>query len=73
MQGVYDFLDMPFAEQARNGMQQWLNENQQHKHGAHKYSLDDFGLNAQQVSQALSFYSERFDIPAETKNPHAKQ
>lgn len=70
MEGVYAFLDMPFTEQARSGMQQWLDENQQHKHGAHKYSLEDFGLNAQQVEQALSFYRERFEIPAEKKNPH---
>lgn len=71
MQGVYDFLGIPFADQARNGMQQWLDENQQHKHGAHKYSLDEFGLDTQQVRSALAFYSERFNIPEETRNPHA--
>lgn len=70
MQGVYDFLKMPFTEEARSGMQAWLDENQQHKHGAHKYSLNDFGLSAEQVSEALAFYSERFNISAETKNPH---
>jgi len=68
--GIYDFLQMPFTEQARSGMAAWLSENAQHKHGAHKYSLAQFGLNESQVEVKLSFYRERFAIPRETKNPH---
>lgn len=70
MQGVYDFLQIPFSAQARQGMQQWLNENQQHKHGSHKYNLTDFGLSAEQVELKLAFYREKFNIPFETSNPH---
>lgn len=70
IRGVYDFLDRPYTEAASAGMQGWLNENRQHKHGAHKYSLEQFGLTAQQVDTALMFYRERFDIPYETVNPH---
>ncbi len=51
-------------------MQAWLDRNGQHKHGAHKYSLADFGLDAQDVDRRLMFYRERFNIPYETKNPH---
>jgi hypothetical protein len=68
--GVYDFLDMPFTDDAMNAMQGWLDSNQQHKHGSHKYSLEQFGLDSDQVDQHLMFYRERFDIPFETKNPH---
>ncbi|MBT7721181.1 MAG: sulfotransferase [Halieaceae bacterium] len=70
IQGVYDFLDRPFTPEAKAGMRAWLAENQQHKHGAHKYSLDQFGLNADTVDKTLMFYRERFDIPYETVNPH---
>tara|TARA_R110000823_G_scaffold91174_10_gene201203 strand:- start:8582 stop:9904 length:1323 start_codon:yes stop_codon:yes gene_type:complete len=70
MQGVYDFLEMPFSEQARSAMQQWLASNSQHKHGAHKYDLAQFGLSAEEVDQRLMFYRERFNIPYETRNPH---
>ena len=73
MAGVYDFLGLAFTEQAKSGMQQWLSENAQHKHGAHKYRLEDFGLDAQQVEARLAFYRERFDIPFETRNPHARK
>lgn len=71
MQGIYDFLGLPFTDQARAGMQAWLDSNQQHKHGAHKYSLADFGLSSEEVEAQLRFYRERFNIPFETSNPHA--
>ena len=34
---IYEFLDLPLTKQARTGMEGWLTENRQHKHGAHKY------------------------------------
>lgn len=70
IQGIYDFLGMEFTEQAQAGMQAWLDSNAQHKHGAHKYSLADFGLSEQQVEERLGFYRQRFNIPRETRNPH---
>jgi Sulfotransferase family len=71
LQGVYDFLQLPFTDEARSNMQGWLDSNQQHQHGAHKYSLADFGLNAEHVDERLMFYRQRFSIPYETRNPHA--
>jgi len=70
MQGVYDFLGMPFTTEAQAGMRAWLEVNRQHKHGAHKYSLEQFGLDKEQVDRRLMFYRERFNIPYETRNPH---
>ena len=70
MQGIYDFLHIPFTSEARSQMQAWLDSNQQHKHGTHKYSLEGFGLNAAEVDRRMTFYRERFDIPYETRNPH---
>jgi hypothetical protein len=70
LEEVYDFLGMPFTEAARSGMQDWLARNQQHKHGAHKYSLADFGLTKEGVDRQLMFYREHYNIPYETKNPH---
>jgi len=73
VQGIYDFLGIPLTDGALAGMQGWLNSNAQHKHGAHKYQLEDFGLSAERVEQRLRFYREKFDIPFETKNPHQSQ
>jgi len=70
LRGVYEFLGMPFTSDARSAMQTWLDSNRQHRHGAHKYSLADFGLDAQEVDRRLMFYRQRFNIPYETSNPH---
>ena len=70
MQGVYDYLDLPFTDQAKDVMQSWLEGNRQHKHGAHRYSLADFGLERDEVDRRLMFYRERFNIPYEDRNPH---
>lgn len=70
MGGVYDFLGLPLTDAARAGMRAWLDRNRQHKHGAHKYSLADFGLDENEVDRRLMFYRERFNIPYETRNPH---
>lgn len=70
MQGIFKFLGMPFTDHAKADMQSWMDENSQHKHGAHTYSLEDFGLNKEEVDQRLMFYRDRYNIPYETKNLH---
>ena len=70
IEGIYDFLEFPVTEQARAAMQSWQDGNRQHQHGAHKYSLAQFGLDPNDVERRLSFYRERFSIPFESTNPH---
>lgn len=70
MRGVYDFLALPFTDRTRSAMQAWIDGNQQHKHGAHQYTLADFGLDQGEVEQHLRFYREKFNIPYETNHPH---
>ncbi len=72
MVGIYDFLGMPLTDAAVDGMQAWLDSNAQHKHGAHKYKLEDFGLTVEEVDRRLMGYRERYNIPYETRNPHRK-
>jgi hypothetical protein len=70
LQGVYDFMGMPFTDEARANMQTWLDSSRQYQHSAHKYSLADFGLDPLVVEQELKFYREQFNIPVESANPH---
>ena len=72
MRGVYDFLALPFTDRTRDAMQAWVDINQQHKHGAHQYTLADFGLDGGEVERRLRFYREKFNIPYETSHPHTK-
>lgn len=73
VEGIYQFLEMPLLEKTKMSMQAWLDSNEQHKHGAHKYKLTDFGLNNDEVDQKMMFYRERFNIPYEVKNPNIKE
>ncbi len=68
--GIYGFLERDFNDKAKSSMQQWVDSNKQHKHGLHKYRLEDFGLTAAQVDERLMFYRQQHNIPYESKNPH---
>ncbi|WP_272954057.1 hypothetical protein [Dulcicalothrix desertica] len=37
-------------------IQQYIRENQQHKHGVHRYSLEQFGLNTDDVNEKFKDY-----------------
>lgn len=47
----------PSAEQA---MRDWERQNEQGKHGEHRYSLAEFGLDEAQVERAFASYIERY-------------
>lgn len=68
--GIYGFLGRDFDDKAKSCMQYWVDSNKQHKHGLHKYRLEDFGLTAAQVDERLMFYRQQHNIPYESKNPH---
>jgi hypothetical protein len=43
------------------GMQRWLKENPQGKHGAHKYDLEQFGLTPERVLEVFGEYRRRYE------------
>lgn len=49
----YDF-DAEYEARARR----WLAENPQHKHGVHRYQLEDFGLDAATVERSFAGYRQ---------------
>lgn len=62
---IYDYFGYPFDEGMSAGMDHWLQENRQHKHGVHHYSLEQFGLSAQQIRARFAEYIEQYNIEAE--------
>ncbi|MCP5039685.1 MAG: sulfotransferase, partial [bacterium] len=48
----------------RQLMQAHLASNPRGKHGAHHYSLEDFGLDRAAVQMRFAGYCERFGIPS---------
>ncbi|MBI5487075.1 MAG: sulfotransferase [Deltaproteobacteria bacterium] len=61
---VYDWLGAPLLPAAEAAMERWRLGNPQYKHGRHRYRLEDFGLDREEVSRAFFAYRERFGIPA---------
>jgi sulfotransferase family protein len=61
---VYDFLGWPLTNEARTTMQNFLAANPKNKHGVHRYTLEQFGLNRDAQMLRFRNYCERFGIPA---------
>ena len=62
---IYDYFGYPFDEQMSAGMDHWLNENRQHKHGVHRYSLEQFGLSTHQIRERFAEYIAQYNIEME--------
>jgi hypothetical protein len=62
---LYDRFGLPLTAEAERRMQVWLSANPQHRRGAPRYTLEEFGLGLDQVRDAFRDYVEHFDIRLE--------
>jgi hypothetical protein len=62
---VYERFGLPFTAEAERRMRAWLELNPQGKHGAHRYTLEEFGLELAEVREAFRPYTERFGVRLE--------
>ncbi|MCP4702386.1 MAG: sulfotransferase [Gammaproteobacteria bacterium] len=58
---LYEHFGYEFVPDFEKRMLEWLAENQQHKHGKHCYSLEQFGLDRDMIAAALELYYRRFN------------
>jgi hypothetical protein len=59
---VYDFLGWPLTDSARAAMTRFLDANPKNKHGAHRYSLAQYGLDREAEMRRFAAYCARFHI-----------
>ena len=57
---IYDFAGMELTPQAEAAMQAWSDENGQHRHGEHVYSLADAGITEADINRRMGAYARRF-------------
>ena len=57
---IYASANKPLSNKARKAMQQWEQENRQHKFGVFKHSLADYGITQEMVDAKFSAYNARF-------------
>ncbi|HEX5420521.1 MAG TPA: sulfotransferase [Gammaproteobacteria bacterium] len=60
---IYDFLGWPLGDEARSAMREFLAANPKNKHGVHRYSLSQYGLDRDTERARFRRYCERFAIP----------
>ena len=59
---VYDRFGLAFTPAVEQGVQRYLAANPRDKHGTHTYTLEEFGLDRDEVDAAFAGYRERFGV-----------
>jgi len=62
---IYERLDIELSDVAEKSMRAFLAANPQEKHGGHRYSFAETGLDAGLLRERTRAYKEFFDIPEE--------
>jgi hypothetical protein len=62
---AYARFELPLSAQARADMAEWAAANPRGRHGAHRYRLEDYGLDPAAVRRRFDFYTRRFAVPIE--------
>jgi len=60
---VYDFLGWPLTDTGRGAIERFLAANPKDKHGVHRYTLEQYGLDPAALARRFHRYCERFEIP----------
>jgi hypothetical protein len=66
VRSIYERFGMAFSSEAEARMRRFLAENPKDKHGAHRYRLEDAGLDLAAERRRFAAYQERFAIPSES-------
>lgn len=61
---VYAHLGLDYTPAVADGVRRYLDDNPRDKHGTHTYSLEEFGLDREEVDAAFEGYRARFGVPA---------
>jgi hypothetical protein len=59
---IYAHFDLELGPEQEAAFAGYVRDNPQGKHGAHRYSLEEYGLSAEAVRERLGFYLDRFDV-----------
>jgi hypothetical protein len=62
---IYDRFGMTLSAEAEGRMRRFLARHPKDKHGAHRYTLSVFGLDARELGPRFKSYRERFELEPE--------
>jgi hypothetical protein len=59
---IYEYFGLGFTSVVHQRMNDFLASNPKDKHGAHRYTLQQFGLDPIELKDRFQFYIDRFSI-----------
>jgi len=59
---LYQAFDIELSSAAAAKMKHYLEENPQHKHGKHRYTLEEFDLDEKEIKKLYGPFCKRFGI-----------
>ncbi|WP_198351008.1 sulfotransferase family protein [Flavisphingomonas formosensis] len=65
VEAIYRAFDLPMSEEGARRMKAFIADNPQGKHGIHRYSPEEYGIDPAVVRQRLRPYIQRFDLRPE--------
>lgn len=57
---IYEYFDYPWPDGYEEIIDQYMEENKQHKFGKHKYSVTDYGLDVDAVRKRFTTYTDAY-------------
>ncbi|MFZ2445259.1 MAG: sulfotransferase [Syntrophobacteraceae bacterium] len=63
---IYRHFDMELTPESETAMRRFLAKNPQNRHGVHRYSLGEFGLDRNAERRSFEFYTDFFGIEPES-------
>jgi len=60
IRGIYKQYGLTLSEEAEQRMQSWLAGNPQHKHGKHRYSMEEYNITKEDIKQQMQPYLDYF-------------
>lgn len=59
---IYDHFELPLTPEAKRAIEGYLRDHPRDKHGVHEYDLGQYGLRAEDVTDRLGWYIDRFEL-----------
>lgn len=59
---IYDWLGWPMTAEAESAMRAYIDANPRNKHGKHRYTADEYGLDRDALAARFAAYCERFGV-----------
>jgi hypothetical protein len=66
LESIYGWLGRPLTSAIRSDMERWAERNRSGAHGSHRYTLEQFGLEARSLRADFKTYTDHFGVRLES-------